>query len=166
MQILMNVFLNAEKASSKRGGPKLWKNPVFLLADCGLGLSLRTDPSGSYQAAQQICSCPCRTIWLCAEPSASSDPVCLCPPLMLSSLMLLAMTHSSHLGHEIVLETRTAFPKQEQFTLLLFYSSFSFQRHAINQINFESANFRTTGSHAVLSSAPAIYIYIGADCTH
>lgn len=74
--------------------------------------------------------------------------------------MLLAGTHSSHTGQETAVENKTAFPRKEQFTLLLFYSSFSFQRHIINQINFESANFLATGSHAVLSSAPA-YIYWG-----
>lgn len=77
-----------------------------------------------------------------------------------------AVSHDTqlHLGQETVVENRTASPKQEQFTLLLFYSPFLFQRHVINQINFESANFCATGSHAVLSSAPAIYT--GGDCTH
>lgn len=67
-EIVKETVINFEKA-------------LFLLTDCRPGLSLGTDPSGCSQAAQQSCSCPCRTIWPCAEPA---------PPVTLFGCALLS----------------------------------------------------------------------------
>lgn len=57
----MTVFLNEGRTNSKREGPKMTEITCsYYQTAYSVGLSLRTYLSGSYQAAQQSCSCLCR----------------------------------------------------------------------------------------------------------